>query len=126
MSADAISNLVAFPRNSGTPPCTLTPESEGRRATMRKDCSDALALIAEAVESLEREVHKLSERLRTRYDVNGRELALKRLQEVRDQLETTRLRTQCIVAKVFTTRDRWEREGKPTDIQMVPAAHPHK
>lgn len=93
---------------------------------MRKDCSDALALIAEAVEGLEREIDKLSERLNTRSDVNGSELALKRLQEVRDQLETTRLRTQCVVAKVFTTRDRWERDSKPSAIHMVPAAHPHK
>ena len=98
MSEYAISNLVTFPRNSGTPPGTLTSESEGRRATMRKDCSDALALIAEAVEGLEREVDKLSQRLRTRSDVNGRELALNRLQEVRDQLEATRLRTQRVVA----------------------------
>jgi hypothetical protein len=69
---------------------------------MQKDRGDALALIAESVEILQREIDNLTDRLRSESNDEACDFALQRLQEVRDQLEATRLRTQRLVVKVFT------------------------
>jgi hypothetical protein len=62
---------------------------------MQKDCRAAMAHINEAVELLQREVDNLVRQLSAALDAEEGDFALKRLEEVRAQLEATRLRSRA-------------------------------
>jgi hypothetical protein len=94
MNANTISNVVAFPRISDEQPGVSPPESAYPLTVLRKDCAAALAQIAGAVEDLMGKVDDFAERLKTAPPDETRDLLLARLQDVRDRLEATRLRSQ--------------------------------